>query len=183
MPGSISEKCPITVFVEHEHSEYPSPWVDSKESPLENRIREIAIGLIVIGEMYYRANELHRYQWRVRQKATAEEAIRKRNEEALRVARTAELREQKRREDWLFEQLAVLAWHVGALNGQREVQGLVQERLASESLATMAKRVRIAFALDCCDREAMSWIATTRGIDAQMVQDMMAKRLNQGAAL
>jgi putative transposase len=35
------------------------------------------------------------------------------------------------------------------------------------------ERVRIAFAEDCCDREAMSWIATTRGIDAQMVCDMM----------
>ncbi len=37
------------------------------------------------------------------------------------------------------------------------------------------ERVRVAFALDCCDREAMSWIATTRGIDARMVQDMMVE--------
>ena len=37
------------------------------------------------------------------------------------------------------------------------------------------ERVRVAFALDCCDREAMSWIATTRGIDAQMVRDMMVE--------
>ncbi|MBW7934758.1 MAG: hypothetical protein H3C62_14355, partial [Gemmatimonadaceae bacterium] len=28
-----------------------------------------------------------------------------------------------------------------------------------------SERVRIAFALDCCDREAMSWVATTGGID------------------
>lgn len=35
------------------------------------------------------------------------------------------------------------------------------------------ERVRIAFALDCCDREVMSWVATTRGIDAGLVGDLM----------
>ena len=28
------------------------------------------------------------------------------------------------------------------------------------------ERLRVAFALDCCDREIMSWVATTKGIDA-----------------
>jgi len=35
------------------------------------------------------------------------------------------------------------------------------------------ERVRIAFALDCCDREVMSWVATTKGIDANLVSDLM----------
>jgi len=35
------------------------------------------------------------------------------------------------------------------------------------------ERVRIAFALDCCDREAMSWVATTGGITGDMVRDLM----------
>jgi putative transposase len=35
------------------------------------------------------------------------------------------------------------------------------------------ERVRIAFALDCCDREVMSWVATTKGIDAGLVGDLM----------
>ena len=35
------------------------------------------------------------------------------------------------------------------------------------------ERVRVAFALDCCDREAMSWVATTKGIDADLVGDLM----------
>jgi putative transposase len=35
------------------------------------------------------------------------------------------------------------------------------------------ERERVAFALDCSDREAMSWIATTRGNDAMMVRDKM----------
>jgi putative transposase len=31
----------------------------------------------------------------------------------------------------------------------------------------------MAFALDCCDREVMSWVATTKGIDAGLVGDLM----------
>ena len=39
------------------------------------------------------------------------------------------------------------------------------------------ERVRIAFALDCCDREAMSWVATTGGIDGNMVRDLMVEAI------
>jgi putative transposase len=35
------------------------------------------------------------------------------------------------------------------------------------------ERVRIAFALDCCDREAMSFVATTAGIGGDEVRDLM----------
>ena len=38
-----------------------------------------------------------------------------------------------------------------------------------------AERVRVAFALDCCDREAMSWVATTGGIDGALVCDLMVE--------
>ncbi len=37
------------------------------------------------------------------------------------------------------------------------------------------ERVRVAFALDCCDREAMSWVATTGGITGEMVRDLMVE--------
>jgi putative transposase len=42
-----------------------------------------------------------------------------------------------------------------------------------------AERVRVAFALDCCDREAMSWVATPGGIDAEMVCDLMVEAVEQ----
>jgi putative transposase len=35
------------------------------------------------------------------------------------------------------------------------------------------ERVRVAFALDCCDREAMSFLATTGGIPGEDVRDLM----------
>jgi len=30
------------------------------------------------------------------------------------------------------------------------------------------ERVRVAFSLDCCHREAMRWVASTKGIDAPL---------------
>src|SRR3954462_13690991 len=35
------------------------------------------------------------------------------------------------------------------------------------------ERVRVAFALDCCDREAMSFVATTSGITGEDVRDLI----------
>ena len=44
---------------------------------------------------------------------------------------------------------------------------------ALEIACDNGEKVRVAFALDCCDREAMGHVATTAGITAQDVQDLM----------
>jgi len=36
--------------------------------------------------------------------------------------------------------------------------------------------VRIAFTLDCCDREAISWVATTGGINSSDIRDPGLRR-------
>lgn len=41
------------------------------------------------------------------------------------------------------------------------------------------ERVRVAFTQDCCDREAISWVASTRGIDAVLVKDMLVMAIEQ----
>ena len=35
------------------------------------------------------------------------------------------------------------------------------------------ERIQVAFSLDCCDREAMSYVATTEAITGEMVRDLM----------
>ena len=42
-----------------------------------------------------------------------------------------------------------------------------------------AEKVRIAFALDCCDREAVGHIATTEGIKGEDVRDLMVAAVEQ----
>jgi len=39
--------------------------------------------------------------------------------------------------------------------------------------------VRVAFALDCHDREAISWVGTTAGISGEMIRDMMVRCVEQ----
>ena len=39
--------------------------------------------------------------------------------------------------------------------------------------------VRIAFALDCHDREIIGWVATTAGISGEMIRDMMVHCVEQ----
>lgn len=39
------------------------------------------------------------------------------------------------------------------------------------------QRVRVAFSLDCCDREIMSYVATTGGISGDMVRDLMIEAI------
>jgi len=41
------------------------------------------------------------------------------------------------------------------------------------------ERVRIAFTLDCCDREAISWVATTGGIDSSDIRDLMVESVER----
>jgi putative transposase len=39
--------------------------------------------------------------------------------------------------------------------------------------------VRLAFALDCHDREAIAWVATTAGVSGEMIRDMMVRCVEQ----
>jgi putative transposase len=40
-------------------------------------------------------------------------------------------------------------------------------------------KVRIAFTLDCCDREAISWVATTGGINSSDIRDLMVESVER----
>ncbi|MRS04379.1 IS3 family transposase [bacterium] len=39
------------------------------------------------------------------------------------------------------------------------------------------ERIRLAFSMDCCDREVMSYVATTGGISGDMIRDLMAESI------
>lgn len=41
------------------------------------------------------------------------------------------------------------------------------------------ERVQVAFSLDCCDREVMSYVATTAAITGELVRDLMAVAVEQ----
>jgi transposase InsO family protein len=41
------------------------------------------------------------------------------------------------------------------------------------------ERVQVAFSLDCCDREVMSWVATPLALTGELIRDLMAMSVEQ----
>ncbi len=83
------------------------------------------------------------------------------------------------------EHQLLLRRHTGRLIDTRSHDGRVaversDQRWCSDGFeigCDNRERVRVAFALDCCDREAMSWVATSGGIDGAMVRDLMLEAI------
>jgi putative transposase len=80
-----------------------------------------------------------------------------------------------RDEGWL------LYWHGKKPNDTRKYEGKVVIKESDvhwcsdglELSCAIGEIVRVAFALDCCEREIIIWMTTTRGIDAALVGDLM----------
>jgi putative transposase len=76
----------------------------------------------------------------------------------------------------------LLIRHTGA-RGERRHDGRVavdssNTRWCSDGFeigCDSGERVRIAFTLDCCDREAIAWVATTGGISGGDIRDLMVE--------
>jgi len=48
---------------------------------------------------------------------------------------------------------------------------------AFEIACWSGERLRVAFSMDCCDREIISYVATTAGLSAVLVRDLMAEAI------
>jgi putative transposase len=56
------------------------------------------------------------------------------------------------------------------------------ERYCSDGFeigCTNGERVRVAFSLDCCDRQAIAFAATTAGISGELVRDVMVETMSK----
>ena len=74
----------------------------------------------------------------------------------------------------------LLQRHVGGVDQRRHDGKIAVERSnlrwcsdGFELACDNGEKVRVAFALDCCDREAMAYVATTQGIKGEDVRDLM----------
>lgn len=85
-----------------------SLWQDQDDQPLEERLHEIAVGLLVAGERAYRSNAEYCYQWQVDRKRDLEEKLHREQEERLRKEREHREKLEKARRDQLLSQAA--AW-------------------------------------------------------------------------
>ncbi|CAG0971850.1 hypothetical protein ANRL2_01706 [Anaerolineae bacterium] len=79
---------------------FQTSWADSDESTLEDQVEQIAAGLLVAGEMNYRRQAQHSYDWLIERKAAHEEQKRKEQErkERERLEQIRKLERQRRRQ-------------------------------------------------------------------------------------
>lgn len=81
----------------------------------------------------------------------------------------------------------LLAKHVGRVGEHRAHEGKVitlhsNTRWCSDGFEIKCwnkEKVRVAFSLDCCDREIISYVATTAGISATIVQDILVESIEK----
>lgn len=75
----------------------------------------------------------------------------------------------------------LLAKNIGRVGAPRAHEGKVitlhsNTRWCSDGFEIKCwnkEKVRVAFSLDCCDSEIMNYVATTAGLNAIMVQDIL----------
>ncbi len=80
----------------------PLVWQDSDDESLEEQSSQIAISLLVAGEMQYRSGVEHHYQWLVKRKHARDEEERQRIEKLEREKRERQLKLEKSRRDRLI---------------------------------------------------------------------------------
>jgi len=127
------------------HGEIPEAqmtWKDEEGLTLENQTRKIAAGLLVAGELHYRDQTYHSYNWLVERKTEHDEEKRRELERLEREKLQRQLQiERKRRRQLVTD---VLEWRradeirafVGAVNSREELNPSLdsKEKLAQWSV-------------------------------------------------
>lgn len=79
-----------------------SEWKDSETEPLEDRLHDVVVHLLVFGELQYRAGTLRHYEWLAERKRSRDEAARLARERAEQERREALRRKEAERRDQLI---------------------------------------------------------------------------------
>jgi hypothetical protein len=124
-------------------------WQDRDDKPLEEQMREIALGLLIAGEWTYRSSEERGYKWQVKRKQELEEKIRREHEERQRKEREYREKLEKTRRDQLLSQAA--AWRQ-ASEVRAYVKAFIESRSAGNTGDTQAVEVWAQWALAEADR-------------------------------
>jgi hypothetical protein len=99
-------------------------WKDEAKRPLESLLSEIATGLIVLGERYYRNTILSHHEWWLTRRAELEAEERHKKEEANRIERERIRQLEQKRIDGLLGQ-------ANALRQARDIRSYVADVRAS----------------------------------------------------
>jgi hypothetical protein len=131
-------------------------WQDDEQGKVETRITEIAIQIILTGELQYREGAMRSYEWRVQRKAELEEEERERKRQAERAERERQKRLEQARIDRLlkgaaaFQQAGAIRKYVEAIRTtQTDKSAGSREELGGWSQWALAEADRIDPVVGC----------------------------------
>jgi hypothetical protein len=142
-PGRrAAEPLTLTLGGQYRLEGVPLAWEDRDDMPLEHQLAAIVVGILVAGEMAYRAARQRRHDWRLERRTAAAERLRKRAEEAAR---------QERERQRQLEQARIR--HLLGLAGARRQAAEIRELVAAvsewaEGLADAPERAALAEWID-----------------------------------
>ena len=125
-------------------------WEDDAVKKLEQRIKEMAVELIVAGECQYRESAQRHYDWRVQRKAQLEKEAQQRTAEQERLERERQIKIERERIEWLLGEATALrqANEIRAyVEAVRSGNVVTKDSIPSDQVSTWA-----AWALTQADR-------------------------------
>jgi len=96
------------ILVSSGSEEARNSWSDVEDGRIERQLRNIAVEIIVAGEIQYRKSVRAHYDWKVKRKAQLEECARQRQAELERQERERKARIEKERIDRLLNDARAL---------------------------------------------------------------------------
>lgn len=97
-----SDGLQLAILASYGSDEHRYAWQDSETSKIESQLADIAVEVVVCGELQYREGCVRSHEWRIERKAQLEEEARKRKAEAERKERERLARLEKERIDRLL---------------------------------------------------------------------------------
>jgi len=100
--GIMADPLCFDILVSSGSEEARNSWSDVEDGRIERQLRNIAVEIIVAGEIQYRKSVRAHYDWKVKRKAQLEECARQRQAELERQERERKARIEKERIDRLM---------------------------------------------------------------------------------
>jgi hypothetical protein len=101
-----SDKLQLRIFHMSEIDDIPLVWEDKSREPIERKIRDIVVGVIVAGEAHCRRREVLRHNWLIDRKAELIEQARNRKAEEERLERERRIKAEENRINRLLGEAA-----------------------------------------------------------------------------
>ena len=104
--GPAPNKLQLRISHMEEIDGIPLVWEDKTRAPIERKIKDIVVGLIVTGEAQCRRGEASRHNWLIKRKAELIEEARERKAEEERQERERRIKAEEARINWFLGEAA-----------------------------------------------------------------------------